>query len=53
MHIIIAENAGCISFSILIVFYLMLSAIHFNNNAVFKVHKINYVIVYELLPPEF
>ena len=31
----------------------MLSAIHFNNNAVFKANKINYVIVYGLLPPEF
>src|SRR3990172_11334028 len=31
----------------------MLSAIHFNDNAVFKANKINYVIVYGLLPPEF
>src|SRR3990172_12699729 len=31
----------------------MLSAIHFNDNAVFKENKINYIIVYRLLPPEF
>jgi hypothetical protein len=31
----------------MIVFYCMLPAIHFNNNAVFKANKINYVIIYK------
>ena len=31
----------------------MLSAIYFNNDTVIKANKINYVIVYGLLSPEF
>jgi len=31
----------------------MLSAIYFNNDMVLKANKVNYVIVYGLLSPEF